>query len=154
MTTFVHILSCVMGVQNQRKIMTFFPMFDPIVDPSSMANVQTESSVLAANHSRDKWGAQPEISRRSQEEEAQITQTDLNHTWLPVSTSSVWNLLICFWNGSISHIVNLRYCLFYKFDLFFFPFFPTHFFNIVTAGYWLYQCTHLNFIQKQIENIF
>lgn len=48
-------------------------MFDPIVDPSSMADVQTESSVLAADYSRDKWGAQPEISGRSQEEEAQIT---------------------------------------------------------------------------------
>lgn len=55
-------------------------MFDPIVDPSSMADVQTESSVLAADYSRDKWGAKPEISGRSQEEEAQITLTDPNHT--------------------------------------------------------------------------
>lgn len=50
-------------------------MFDSLVDPSSMADVQTESFVMAASCSREQWREQPKTSRGSQEEEAQITQS-------------------------------------------------------------------------------
>ena len=68
----------------------FFVRVCPLVDPASMAHVQTESSSLAASFTRDQRGAQPKTSGKSQEEEAQITQ---NHPCLAVNTSFLyWRL--------------------------------------------------------------
>lgn len=68
----------------------FFFRVCPLVDPASMAYVQTESSSLAASFTRDQRGAQPKTSGKSQEEEAQITQ---NHPCLAVNTSFLyWRL--------------------------------------------------------------
>lgn len=69
------------GVYNMHNLVvegseyTEFYLFPPLLaDPASMANVQKESFVLAATHSRDQWGDQPETSRKYQEEEAQVIQ--------------------------------------------------------------------------------
>lgn len=57
--------------------MIFFLPCLSIADPASMAHVQTESSCLAASFTRAQRGAQPKTSGKSQEEEAQITQSSL-----------------------------------------------------------------------------
>lgn len=68
--------------------MAFFFTFDSIVDPSAMADVQTESFVMAASNSRKQWREQPKTSGGSQEEEAQITHSHQVYPQQPVSISS------------------------------------------------------------------
>lgn len=98
--------------KSETNLNDLFFTFDSVVDPSSMADVQKESFVMAASCSRKQQREQPKTSGGSQEKEAQVTQSNQKDLQQPVHTSSQFG--IQYQNVSNRQIINITYCLFYN----------------------------------------